>query len=76
MPCCFAQARMSPLRCGLEAGRGRRYLRPALRACPANGASCFAERGGVLVVQAGLVLRAADGEPHGLAGRATIKIVF
>jgi hypothetical protein len=41
MPCSFAQARMSPLRCRLDAGRGRRCPRPALRACSTNSASCF-----------------------------------
>jgi hypothetical protein len=41
MPCSFAQARMSPLRCRLEVVRGRRCPRPALRACSMNGASCL-----------------------------------
>jgi hypothetical protein len=36
----------------------------------------LAERGGVPLVQVDLVLRAAECEPHGLVGRATIKIVF
>jgi hypothetical protein len=75
MACSLGQARMSPLRCRLEAGRGRVLSSPGRAGVLDERCELVAECGGVLVVQVDLV-RAADGETNGLVGRATIKIVF
>src|SRR5215471_338498 len=41
-----------------------------------EGGQVLAERPGILLAQVDLVLRAADGEPHGLVSRAALQIVF
>jgi hypothetical protein len=56
-------------RCGPAGG-----ARPCGRA--RGGSQLLAERGGVLCAQVDLILRPAEGEPHGLIGGAATKVVF
>jgi hypothetical protein len=41
-----------------------------------EGCEFLPERPGVRLIQIDLVLRATEAEPHGLIGRASVKIVF
>ncbi len=82
MPCSALSVRLEPVPAPWpepESGRhgGRGYGRQgAVHAAAMWGASWLPERGGVLGAQAGLIVCAIDGEPHGLLCRAAGQIVF
>jgi hypothetical protein len=63
----------------LTAGHGTpgpaRWCPPGLAGVLEERGELLAERGGVLLVQVDLIVRAADGEPHRLLRRAAIQVI-
>ena len=74
-PCSFAQARMSPERWRLAAGR-RGCARPAGAGVLQVGRELLAELRGVLGVQVDLIVGAVKREPDSLLGRAAGQVIF
>src|SRR5215467_7209637 len=61
---------------GHGTGRPGWLMPPGLAGMLDERRDLLAERGGVLLAQVDLIVRAAEGEPHGLIRRAAIQVVF
>ncbi len=57
-------------------GGAARLAAPGFAGVLDEGRQLLAERGGILGAQVDLILRPAEGEPHGLIGRAATEVVF